>query len=112
MKTFWVNGLNKMGIESGDYVLASEANERIKELENQLSPLSSATPSYVAGLNERIKVLETENKELFEIRELHWKRIKVLTEADKNIDELEAEVARLTALVQEHQTYQTKQGEK
>ena len=28
----------------------SEANERIKELENQLSPLSSATPSYVAGL--------------------------------------------------------------
>ena len=79
MKTFWVNGLNKMGIESGDYVLASEAkdqddwnvkklkeleleqikaNERIKELENQLSPLSSATPSYVAGLNERIKVLE------------------------------------------------------
>ena len=79
MKKFWVNGLNKMGIESGDYVLASEAkdqddwnvkklkeleleqikaNERIKELENQLSPLSSATPSYVAGLNERIKVLE------------------------------------------------------
>ena len=58
MKTFWVNGLNKMGLESGTYVLASEANERIKELENQLSPLSSATPSYVAGLNERIKVLE------------------------------------------------------
>jgi len=28
------------------------------------------------------------------------------------IKRLEAEVARLTALVQEHQTYQTKQGEK
>jgi uncharacterized small protein (DUF1192 family) len=26
--------------------------------------------------------------------------------------ELEAEVARLTALVQEHQTYQTRQGDK
>ena len=71
--------------ESGTYVLASEANEqddwnvkkrkeleleqikaneRIKELENQLSPLSSATPSYVAGLNERIKVLEDAMKDI------------------------------------------------
>jgi hypothetical protein len=36
MKTFWVNGLNKMGLESGTYVLASEANERIKVLEDAL----------------------------------------------------------------------------
>jgi len=33
MRTFWVNGLNKMGLESGTYVLASEANERIKVLD-------------------------------------------------------------------------------
>ena len=31
---------------------------------------------------------------------------------EAEIKRLEAEVARLTALVQEHQTYQTKQGEK
>jgi hypothetical protein len=30
----------------------------------------------------------------------------------KKIKELEAEVARLTKLVHEHQTYQTKQGDK
>ena len=54
MKTFWVNGLNKMGIESGDYVLASEAKDqddwnvkKLKELE--LEQIKA---------NERIKVLE------------------------------------------------------
>ena len=43
------------------------ANERIKELENQLSPLSSATPSYVAGLNERIKALEDALRSMLEV---------------------------------------------
>ena len=37
MRTFWVNGLNKMGLESGTYVLASESNERIKALEDALN---------------------------------------------------------------------------
>jgi hypothetical protein len=31
---------------------------------------------------------------------------------ESRVRELESEVARLTALVHEHQTYQTKQGEK
>ena len=42
------------------------SKERIAELESQLSPLSSATPSYVAGLLERIKVLEGAIEEIAE----------------------------------------------
>ena len=35
-----------------------------------------------------------------------------IEELESRVRELEAEVTRLTELVQEHQTYQTKQGEK
>ena len=60
MKTFWVNGLNKMGFESGTYVLASEANEQDdwnvkKRKELELEQIKA---------NERIKVLEDALKRL------------------------------------------------
>ena len=55
MRTFWVNGLNKMGLESGTYVLASEANERIKVLEGALEEAIGAG-EYV------VKIIEADGK--------------------------------------------------
>jgi len=57
MKTFWVNGLNKMGLESGTYVLASKANERIKALEDAIEEIAECD-SFFGRIELKNKALE------------------------------------------------------
>jgi hypothetical protein len=63
---------------------------------------SEQAPMSIGWYEDKIKQLESE---LFEARQA------ILTEG-QILMRLEYEVARLTKLLHEHQTYQTKQGEK
>ena len=68
MKTFWVNGLNKMGIESGDYVLASEAKAEVdKAKADWLERCRKFRAQDAEEASERIKVLEDTLRPMLEV---------------------------------------------
>ena len=100
-------GTGKYLVSIGDYVLASEANEQDDwNVKNTKSPgggtVSVDRYDLVGEYDVGIEIQSEGDYVWYEDSQLLKSRVR----------ELEAEVARLTALVQEHQTYQTKQGVK
>jgi uncharacterized coiled-coil DUF342 family protein len=95
-----------VGTKSGTYILESEAEERIKVLEKQLSPLSSATPSHVAGL-EAERDLQHGRAEAYHNEAVKYRDqvknlshlLEKMAERNQNLEQLRARHAALVEVI-------------